>query len=196
MLKKTILAATLLTACTAASANGYLGLSAGQANFDNIQGHASAPNFSASQSFEISDDNSPAIKLFGGYEFNQYIAIEGSIGGYDALDGQSVTVGDMKFAAVQAKAMLPIGEQFNLFAKGGVAYFGAEFKSSFYTTVSDETVTGKFGLGAEYAITPNVRLMAEWEYMKPELDVLKVGSVTASIDAEISVLSMGVSYHF
>jgi opacity protein-like surface antigen len=195
MLKKTILAAALFTACTTASANGYLGLSAGQASFDNIQGHLSSPIYSTSQSLEISDDDSPAIKLFGGYEFNQYIAIEGSIGGYDALDGQTVSVGDMKFAAVQAKGMLPIGEQFNLFAKGGFAYFGAEFKSSLYT-VSDETVTGKFGLGAEYALTPNVRVMAEWEYMKPELDLLKAGSATASIDAEINVLSLGVSYHF
>ncbi|MCG9575098.1 MULTISPECIES: outer membrane beta-barrel protein [Vibrio oreintalis group] len=195
MFNRTILAATLLVACSAANANSYIGATAGQATFDNINGNVNTSIYSTSERIEVSDDDSPAIKIFGGYEFNQYIAVEGSIGGYDALDGQTVSVGDMKFAAVQAKAMLPVGEKFKVFAKGGFAYFGAEFKTSYYT-LSDETVTGKFGLGAEFELSPNVHLLAEWDYMNPELDLIKVGANTVSIDAEINVFSLGVSYHF
>lgn len=151
----------------------------------------------------MQDDSSLAGKLYAGYQFNEYFALEGSLGGYDALDGDLVTVGDMKFLAIQPKVILPVGERFSVFAKAGVSYFNAEFKASNsilgsagYTTLSDTAFAGMYGLGAEFALTDNLHLEASWDYMNPELEVVKLADANAKVEAEISVLSLGVSYHF
>ncbi|MCZ4293047.1 outer membrane beta-barrel protein [Vibrio sinaloensis] len=196
MLKKTVLALALIGASTVANANPYLGVSVGQAKFkDTYSSYDSSVFGNGSFKLDLEDDSSTAAKVFAGYEFNQYFAIEGSIGGYDALNGSYVSVGDMMFLATQAKGMLPIGERFNLFVKGGLAYFGAEFKTSF-ATVSDEVVTGMYGVGAEFAISKNVKLSAELDYMRPELEVIKIGTESVSIESDITTLSLGLSYHF
>lgn len=196
MLKKTVLALALIGASTVANANPYLGVSVGQAKFkDTYSSYDSSVFGNGSFKLDLEDDSSTAAKVFAGYEFNQYFAIEGSIGGYDALNGSYVSVGDMMFLVTQAKGMLPIGERFNLFVKGGLAYFGAEFKTSF-ATVSDEVVTGMYGVGAEFAISKNVKLSAELDYMRPELEVIKIGTESVSIESDITTLSLGLSYHF
>lgn len=203
MLKNKWLVATLFAACSAANANPYIGASIGQATFDNASGSMDSSLVSGSAPLELQDDSSLAGKLYAGYQFNEYFALEGSLGGYDALDGDLVTVGDMKFLAIQPKVILPVGERFNLFAKAGVSYFNAEFKASNsilgsagYTTLSDTAFAGMYGLGAEFALTDNLHLEASWDYMNPELEVVKLADANAKVEAEISVLSLGVSYHF
>lgn len=203
MLKNKWLVATLFAACSAANANPYVGASIGQASFDKASGSVDSSLVSGSSSLELQDDSSLAGKLYAGYQFNEYFALEGSLGGYDALDGDLVTVGDMKFFAIQPKVIVPVGERFNLFAKAGLSYFNAEFKASNaivgstgYTTFSDTALSGMYGLGAEFALTDNLHLEASWDYMKPELEVVKTADANAKVEAEISVLSLGVSYHF
>ncbi|AGB11670.1 outer membrane beta-barrel protein [Vibrio parahaemolyticus] len=204
MLKKTWLTAALLATCSMANAAPYIGASIGKATFDDISGSIKSNTYNASEKLEVKDNESLSGKVFGGYTFNEYISLEGAIGGYDALDGSVVTVGDMKFLAIQPKLTLPIGDRFNLFAKAGLSYFNAEFKVSNsvltgdegHTTFSETTVTGLYGLGAEFAITKNLALQVEWEYMKPELDVAKLGSEKVTVEAEISAFSVGMSYRF
>lgn len=203
MLKNKWLVATLFAACSAANANPYIGASIGQATFDNASGSMDSSLVSGSAPLELQDDSSLAGKLYAGYQFNEYFALEGSLGGYDALDGDLVTVGDMKFLAIQPKVILPVGERFSVFAKAGVSYFNAEFKASNsilgsagYTTLSDTAFAGMYGLGAEFALTDNLHLEASWDYMNPELEVVKLADANAKVEAEISVLSLGVSYHF
>ncbi len=57
-------------------------------------------------------------------------------------------------------------------------------------------MTGIYGIGAEFALTDNLHLEATWDYMNPELEVVKLASATATIDADINVFSLGLSYHF
>ncbi|MEZ8156874.1 MULTISPECIES: outer membrane beta-barrel protein [Vibrio] len=206
MLRKTTITTvttTLLMLASAVHANPYIGASVGQANFESADFSVDSPLGSSISSLELDDDSSLAGKIYGGYQFNRYIALEGSIGGYDALDSGSVTVGDMKFAAIQPKVILPINDRFNLFAKAGVAYFNAEFKvsNSFvgaagHSTLSDTTVAAIYGLGADFSLTDNLRIEATWDYMIPELEVAKGLGATATVDAEISVFSLGMNYHF
>ncbi|APP07156.1 MULTISPECIES: outer membrane beta-barrel protein [Vibrio] len=204
MLKKTWLMTALLATCSVANAAPYIGASVGQASFGDVHGSISEGGQNASMKLKPEDDSSLSGKVFGGYKFNEYISLEGAIGGYDALDGKVVTVGDMKFLSIQPKATLPIGDRFNLFAKAGLSYFNAELKvsnsvingSSGYTTLSDSTVTGMYGLGAEFAITKNFALQVEWEYMRPELEIAKAGNDKATVEADISVFSVGMNYRF
>lgn len=203
MLKNTWLVATLLVVCSAANAQPYIGASIGHAKFDDANASIDSSAISGSVPLELQDDSSFAGKLYAGYQFNKYLALEGVIGGYDALDGDFVSVGDMTFFAIQPKVILPLGERFNLFAKAGLSYFNAEFKvsnsfmdSAGYTKLSDSVLTGMYGLGAEFSLTDNLRLQASWDYMKPELEVVKLADTTAKVEAEISTLMLGVSYHF
>ncbi|MCQ6453702.1 hypothetical protein NPN23_24885, partial [Vibrio parahaemolyticus] len=57
---------------------------------------------------------------------------------------------------------------------------GDEGLSSF----SDTSVSGLFGLGAVFAITKNLALQVEWEYIKPELDLDKKGREKVTFEAE------------
>ncbi|MCG9677445.1 outer membrane beta-barrel protein [Vibrio sp. Isolate24] len=196
MLKKSILVIALAGICSVANANPYLGVAVGQAKFKDTYSSYNTTLFgNGSYKLDLEDDDSTAAKLFVGYQFNDYFAIEGSLGGYDAIDGSYVSIGDMAFLATQAKGILPIGDRFNLFVKGGLAYFGAEFKTS-YATVSDEAITGMYGAGAEFAISKNIKLSAELDYIRPELEVVKIGNETLSVESDITTLSLGLSYHF
>ncbi|NOH50108.1 outer membrane beta-barrel protein [Vibrio rotiferianus] len=207
MINRSLIALTLLAAFSSANANAnanaYIGASVGKAGFDDASTTGHTSGYSASAQLELEDDESLSGKLYGGYQFNEYLSLEGSIGGFDALDGSIVTVGDMKYAAIQPRLSLPLGDRMNLFAKAGISYFNAEFNVSNalfggtgYTTFSDSTVTGIYGLGAEFAIASNFMLLMEWEYMKPELEIAKVGNDKATIEAEISTFSVGMRYKF
>lgn len=106
--------------CSVANANPYLGVAVGQAKFKDTYSSYNTTLFgNGSYKLDLEDDDSTAAKLFVGYQFNDYFAIEGSLGGYDAIDGSYVSIGDMTFLATQAKGILPIGDRFNLFVKGG-----------------------------------------------------------------------------
>lgn len=203
MFRKTVVAVALLSVCSIANANPYIGGSIGQTKFGHANASLNSSLMSGSTALEMQDDSSLAGKIYAGYQFNQYFALEGAIGGYDALDGDIVTVGDMQFLALQPKAIWPLTDRFSLYAKAGLAYFNAEFKvsnsvfsESGYTTMSDTTVAGMYGIGAEFALTDNLHLEASWDYMHPELEVIKFASATATVDADINVFSLGLSYHF
>ncbi|MEC7307321.1 outer membrane beta-barrel protein [Vibrio crassostreae] len=176
------------------NAQPYVGVSVGQAYFSDIRASINSPARKEIQKLDV-DDNSLGIKLLTGYEFNQFIAIEGSIGGYDALDGPMGSLGDMKFFAFQGKATLPITEKLNAFAKAGFSYYSARFES-IYGDVSDDSVTGKYGLGVEFRITDNFSATFEWDYMEPEVDILKLGDASVTMSTKISVFSLGATYRF
>ncbi|ADT88560.1 Outer membrane protein [Vibrio furnissii NCTC 11218] len=186
-----------------AHAEWYVGGALGQARFDDASVSGTVMGYSTTQDLSLEDDKSTIASIFGGYQFNRYFALEGSVTGIDALDGSVVTVGDMSYIAIQPKVSLPVTDHVSLFAKAGVAYFNAEIKVSNavagysgYSTFSDSDVTGILGLGVEVAATDNWHIRASWDYLRPELDVVNVGYANASIETDINVFSLGVSYHF
>jgi opacity protein-like surface antigen len=186
-----------------AQAEWYVGGALGQARFDDASVSGKVMGYSTTQELSLEDDKSTTASIFGGYQFNRYIALEGTITGIDALDGSVVTVGDMSYIALQPKFSLPVTDQVSLFAKAGLAYFNAEIKVSNsvagysgYSTFSDSDVTGILGLGVEVAATDNWHIRASWDYLRPELDVVNVGYASATVETDINVFSLGVSYHF
>ncbi|WP_192888811.1 outer membrane beta-barrel protein [Vibrio bathopelagicus] len=189
-----LLIASIGSVSSPVSAQPYVGISLGQAYFSDIKASINSPTRKGSQKLDI-DDNSLAIKLLTGYEFNQFIAIEGSIGGYDALDGPMGSLGDMRFFAFQGKATLPITQKLNTFAKAGFSYYSARFES-IYGDVSDDSVSGKYGLGMEFRITDNFSAAFEWDYMEAEVDIFKLGDASATMSTKISVFSLGAAYRF
>lgn len=102
-------------------------------------------------------------KLFGGYQFTPNFALEAGAADFgrarahgDRVDGHALFL--------DAVGILPLDEQWSLLGRVGVAH------ADLNTSTGDANGTGlKVGLGAQYALSHNVALRAEWERYHPSL---------------------------
>lgn len=152
------------------------------------------------------DEGDIGWKLFGGYAFNRYVAIEG---GYVDLGKISATrnmtapaIGSIGvkltntglFADVVGK--LPVGGDVSLLAKIGAVY--SETKASFSATGAVRLAVGldpnpsaretnlKFGLGVQYDITKTIALRGEWE----RYNALGKSNTTSEGDVDLFALNL------
>ena len=145
-------------------------------------------NFDGSESAE-SEDKASAFKLFGGYSFNEYIAVELSyvdMGEVDANSSSSGTFfdsadnpvdGDLFATArasvdaftLDANLSYPVASFAALFVKAGVYAADAELESSAGGSITTESInesrtdssTGlHFGIGANFWVTDAIGLRA------------------------------------
>ena len=152
------------------------------------------------------DEDSVGVKLAAGYRFNDYFAVEGSyayLGKAEATVSSTVDVdakGSMKthVMAVDAVGLYPVNKDFDVFAKVGVGLSYVKtsmsanvYNESFSFSESDTRVFPKLGFGAEYKISENVAIRAEYErYFGVSKDS------DYSIDADYDLFSVGVKYTF
>src|SRR5580700_4120950 len=151
-------------------AGWYLGVNAGQSRATLDDARITAGLLSGGlTTTSISDDNSHlGFKVFGGYAFNRYFALEG---GYFDLGQFGFTAnttpagslrGDIKLKGgnIDLVGSVPLGDKFSLFARAGLNY--AEAKDSFRGTglvgvlnpsPQKSAANYKFGVGAEYDFT-------------------------------------------
>jgi len=200
-----VLAAVASPCALADEAGWYLGGNVGQsrATIDNerIIGGLLAAGFATTSI----DDNDRELgyKLFGGYQFSRYFALEGGyfdLGefGFTATTSPPGTLdGDMRLRGVNLDALgiLPFTDRFSAFARVGVNY--AEAKDHFSGSGSvivpdpdrDERATNyKFGLGLQYDITEALGLRAEAERYRINDAVGNKG--------DIDLFSIGLVYRF
>lgn len=175
--------ATAADAPSTFAGNWYLGGGLGQARakVDDSTVTAVLAGTGATATATSRNQNSLEGKLFLGYQFNRFVAVEG---GYFRL-------GDFKFDTTTAPAGTLHGEMksrlgWNLDVVGSVPIVRDKFmllgrvgvQSSKTTDLfagtgaagtlanpapSRNLVSYKYGLGAEYDFTPNVGVRAEWE---------------------------------
>ena len=173
-------------------------------------------NFSGSESAE-SEDKASAFKLFGGYSFNEYIAVELSyidMGEVDANSSSSGTFfdaadnpvdGDLFATArasvdaftLDANLSYPVASFAALFVKAGVYAADAELESSAGGSITTESInesrtdssTGlHFGIGANFWVTDAIGLRAEWE----RLDSVEADGGESDVD----LVSAALIYSF
>jgi OOP family OmpA-OmpF porin len=136
------------------------------------------------------DDTDTAFKIFGGYQFNRYIAAEL---GYTDLgkakaSGSGINI-EAKGSAWEASAVgsYPVMDQLLLLGRLG-AYYG-EGKLSGAASGSKKTTNLTLGLGVEYDFTKNLGLRGEWQrYSK-----LKTHNDATGLEGESDVDVFGVS---
>ncbi len=150
------------------------------------------------------DENNTAFKLFGGYKFNRYFALEGGyfdLGqfGYTAttLPAGSL-IGNIKLKGINfdAVGMYPINDKFSVFGRVGLQY--AEAKDTFANTgavanpldanPSKNAAGLKAGLGLQYDFTPALAMRLEGERYRIDDAVGGKG--------DIDMLSLGLVYQF
>ena len=140
-------------------------------------------------------------KLQAGYQFNPYVAIEGgyvqlgrakySVTYQGTTSNAEIDVSGWDFSVV---GILPIGSQFNLFAKVGRSTFVGKEKASVagvsLDTGEDQTrVGGTYGVGASYSLTKETSLRIEYERFN-----LSGSGWTG--DPKIKLITLGAAYKF
>ena len=161
---KLILAAAGLALCASAppaiakDSGGYVGASVGVTAID-ICDDLNALGFTNC------DDEDTGFKIFGGYKFNPYFAVEGGYADFGEISasfgGSTVTAeSDAVFAA--AVGILPVGKRFSLFGKAGL-FFWDITASGPAGTASDDGTDALLGIGLNYDITEQWAVRAEFE---------------------------------
>ncbi len=135
------------------------------------------------------DANGVAIKLFGGYVFNRYFAIEGAYidAGElkDTVDGVDIAV-ESDGIVISALGKLPIGEALSVFAKLGYTFYDEKVSARqgslrFSENNSDEDLL--YGAGAELLLGQKILLRAEYE-------------VVDVANADFNILSASAAFRF
>ena len=150
------------------------------------------------------DDTSSSYKLFGGYEFSKYFAVEG---GYQHLDdfSQTITLGGSSATGkidgygifLDAVGKYPVTNNFTVFGKLGVARTRIELKTSasgiFAGCCSDESETEfnpRYGIGAQYDFNKQMGVRFELERTD------NVGKSDATGEEDIDYLGLSLTYKF
>jgi len=143
----------------------------------------------ASQSAEGFDGSDTTFRVFGGYSFNPYLAVEG---GYVDGGEQTDTQGPVRIAVksdgffVAGLAKLPLGKYVAPYLKVGfVTYDSTATVSSGNVSISDSESESDllYGVGFEFKLGDHFRLRAEYE----KIDVS---------DADFDIISLAAAYKF
>lgn len=184
-----VAAALLSTGIGAAQAQSqfYLGAGLGPSRYDRDV----AEGLITSGSVDRSDTG---FKLFGGYQFSPNFALEaayldlgkarysGDFFGSPVVDGRVEVTGINLSGVLSA----PLRPGFSVFGKVGLFFWDAEARDITAGSPFSESQDGSdlsFGIGASYAVARNIGVRAEWEFFE-------------SVDADASLLSIGVEFRF
>jgi OOP family OmpA-OmpF porin len=173
-----------LVAASQASAQGfYIGGSVGQSDFDDS-------NTTGLITSGAVDGKDTGYKIFGGYQFNQYIGVELAYvdlgqASYSGFSGAApVTGGTVKTSGLNISAVgtLPLSSGFALFGKAGLYVWEAKANDVTGGVPFSEKQDGtdlSLGIGASYDFTKNFAIRAEWERFKAvgDIDLLSIGVV-------------------
>ncbi len=137
---------------------------------------------------------STAMMLQAGYQYNEYVALEGRYSfGFSTDYDQGITTGlatygDISSWGIYVKPMYPIGDFsiYGLLGYGGVMLSdvrnGDAYENGF-----------QYGLGASYNVTENVSVFADYVWL---YDDTGFDYVAISNDVDVNVWTLGVSYEF
>ena len=151
-------------------------------------------------------------KLFAGYSFNQYFGAEFTyvnLGELKSVGKANVTgslnseisveiIGEINGFTFAGVGRYPVTDQFDILAKAGGFYWDIDLKSnlkwrsgSLSGSASDSGISYVLGLGAEYDITENLSLRAEWERYGYGYDKNNIKT-----DGDVDFFSASVVYEF
>lgn len=122
-----------------------------------------------------------------GYQFNDYLAVEGRAGGgvsEDTVnDGGPIHVETGALYGVYVKGMLPVAQIASLYALGGYTH-GKVTSNDGSGDITSSKGGGSYGVGAQISLTKQFAMNVEWAHLYKG-DGLKVRGLT-----------LGASYKF
>lgn len=189
----------------------YMGASLGQAKVD-LDVNSLVSDLRALGVTNISsrkDEKDTAWKVFGGYQFSPYLALEGGyadFGKYTArLKGTYLGNGVTAIGEAQAYAFFadvvghfPLRDNtLSIFGKAGVAYAHTKLNAtaraganSASDATSDNDTVAKLGAGLRYSFTKQFAVRAEYERY------FNVGKSSTTGESDVDIWSIGATFHF
>ncbi|MDO9237311.1 MAG: outer membrane beta-barrel protein [Aquabacterium sp.] len=176
-MKKILLAAALAASCGLASAQGYVGALVGLTSiaFDCGPGQSC-------------DDSDTGFKLYGGYEVAPNISIEV---GYTDFGKAKVSEGADR-AEYKGTALSLVGAfrvaftpEFTGVARLGLASVKGKFSDSLGASASDSNIKLYTGLGVEYAMSKDIKLVGAFDLTNVEIDGQSGTAYIAGVGAQI-----------
>lgn len=149
------------------------------------------------------DDRDTGYKLYGGYQFNKYFALEGGYFDLGTFGFTATTIpagtlnGTIRLKGVNLDAVgiWPFTEKFSIFGRVGVNHAQAKDRFSGTGAVgvtnpnpSERDTNYKFGAGLQYAFTPALAMRGEIERYRIDDAVGNRG--------DVDLLSIGLVYRF
>lgn len=183
----------------------YAGANIGQSRAKIADG--SIANSLSNQGFSSSsinnDSEGTGFKLFGGYQFNRYFALEsgyfnlGDFGYTAATVPAGTSNGSIKLQGINmdATGILPITRRFSAFGRVGVTYVdardvfsgsGADYAPQ--SSTHKHEVNYKYGIGLQYALTHALAMRVEAERYRVKDAIGNSG--------DVDLISVGLVYHF
>jgi OOP family OmpA-OmpF porin len=157
-------------------AGAYAGAGAGRSDVD------------ADAGFSSFSDTDTGWKIFGGYAFNKYFAVEGA---WVDLGDFSDTVPDPLFFiptkmnleldgfAVSGVGSYPVNEAFTIFGKLGIWSWESDVSIPVLGLSADDDGTDvMFGAGGSYSFTKAIAVRAEWERFTADSDDTDLFSIS------------------
>jgi len=155
-------------------------------------------SFDIANNLTYSDDESMDTVMFqAGYEYNQYIAVEGRYWlGVSDLGNAS---GDFSSWGIYVKPQYPVAEAFNIYALLGYASTDLDFDNAAVNYLNTNSFS--WGLGAEYKFTENISVFLDYVSLgdTDEIDFRHLNGnadITVDADVAISTVNFGVTYRF
>ena len=149
------------------------------------------------------DEDDTGFKLFGGYQFNKFIAVElAYINGGEPNDSFTVTgidvENEVEITQVNAAAVgtVAFNEFFGAMGRLGFSYIDAKFEqtaSGFGTTVDVDDDTTEFAFGVGLWIAPRNNFLVRLEY---EMTSAELFDDVIDADTDISLISVSAMYRF
>jgi len=140
----------------------------------------------------LTDEKDTAWKLFGGYQFNRYIAVEAGyadIGKFSVAGPAGSASFDTKLLQVSAVGSLPLTTQWALTGKLGLARTDTDITGGVGgapVSQSDRDTNPTYGIGARYDFSRTFGLRGEWERFqtgggsiagKSDVDVFSINGI-------------------
>ena len=162
-------------------AGWYIGGSYGMSTFDLDTTGITNPSV---------DDGDSGFKIFGGFQFTKHWGAEvgyvdfGKAGIRGSVIGIPFT-GDLGITAftLAGTGTLPLGENFALLGKVGLAQWNADVSVSGAGSTSDSGSDMFYGIGARYSFNKNLSVQAEYEVLDMDVD-------------SVTMMSIGLRYKF
>jgi len=163
----------------------YLGGSLGAAKYNSFNElcrdiTGALPGFQVDASCD-SDESVFGGKLYGGWRWNQYVALEGGFASLGGASGNTVIFGNDVNGEISVDALFlelvasaPLGERVRVFGKLGGATIDAELNTDVFpvpldvivpegTSFSKSFTEPVFGAGLEFGFTEKLMGRIEWE---------------------------------
>jgi len=182
------------------AADAYLGIGVGAT-------HLSAQDVCAVGGSCSLDKNSFGGKLYGGYQFTDYFAVEGAwtdLGKASGTERDVIVPGDQRSIDWRARGLeasvlfgLPVGDVFRFYNRLGAFRSTTDVDSTY--TVSGSSTPGSvsrsetnfvFGLGGQWVIAERFDLRVEWQRF------LDVGDSSTTGSADVDFVSLGLMFYF